>query len=241
MSTTVSKTIGEIAAENPAATAIFEKLGLDYCCGGGQTLGQACRAAGVSAEEVKDSIDKAVEAARSSAPERTWAAEPLADLMAHIRSAHHAYTRAAIDRLEPLFDKVCGVHGKNHPELPEMRTVFAGLAQELAMHLMKEEMMLFPYIERLEEAAIEKSAPPPAPFGSVKNPVAMMMREHDGAGDALQQLRSASGGYAPPADACASFRALYQALNELEADLHQHIHLENNILFPRAVEMERAR
>ncbi len=239
--TTISRTIGEIAAENPAATAIFEKLGLDYCCGGGQTLAQACRAAGVSAKEVEASIEKAAEGARSKAPKRNWTAEPLADLMAHLRSTHHVYTRTAIERLEPLFDKVCAAHGKNHSELLEMRTVFAGLAQELALHLMKEERVLFPYVERMEEAAIEKSAAPPAPFGSVQNPIAMMLHEHDGAGDALRQLRALSEEYAPPADACASFRALYQALEELEADLHQHIHLENNVLFPRAIEMERAR
>ncbi len=240
MNATISKTIGEIAAENPAATAIFEKLGLDYCCGGGQTLGQACGAAGISAEEVERSLEAAAEAARTRGSERNWTAEPLADLMAHIRSTHHAYTRAAIERLEPLFAKVYGVHGKNHPELLEMRNAFAGLAQELAMHLMKEEMMLFPYIERMEEAAIEKSPAPPAPFGSVRNPVSMMLHEHDSAGDALRELRESSGGYTPPSDACASFRALYQALEELEADLHQHIHLENNILFPRAIQMERA-
>lgn len=239
--TTISKTIGQITAENPAAAAVFEKLGLDYCCGGGQTLEQACRKAGLPAEEVQDSLDMAAETARFKAPERNWTAEPLADLIAHIRDTHHAYTRAAIERLQPLFDKVCAAHGENHPELPEMRTVFANLAQELTMHLMKEEMMLFPYIERLEEAAIEKLPAPPAPFGSVQNPVAMMMREHDGAGDALAHMHAASRGYAVPAEACASYRALYQTLAELEADLHRHIHLENNILFPRAIEMEQAR
>ena len=236
---TSSKTIGDIAAENPAATAVFEKLGIDYCCGGGQTLDQACRAAGLSATDVTDSLDHAA-ASRSEKPERNWTAEPLTDLMAYIRNTHHAYTRAAIERLQPLFEKVCGVHGPNHPELSQLRSIFAGMAEELTTHLMKEEMVLFPYIGRMEEAAIEKSAAPPAPFGTVQNPVAMMMREHDSAGDALRQLRSLSQGYAVPADGCASYRALYQALEELEADLHRHIHLENNILFPRALEMERA-
>ena len=237
--TTTSKTIGEIAAESPAATAVFEKLGLDYCCGGGQTLEQACRAAGISETDAQDSLDK-VAASRSEKPERSWTAEPLSDLMAYIRNTHHDYTRAALGRLQPLFDKVCGVHGKNHPELAQLRGIFAGMAAELTMHLMKEEMLLFPYIERMEEAAIEKSAAPPAPFGTVQNPVAMMMREHDAAGDALRELRSLSGGYSVPAEGCASYRALYQALEELEADLHRHIHLENSVLFPRAIEMERA-
>jgi regulator of cell morphogenesis and NO signaling len=237
---TISRTIGEMAAENPAAAAVFEKAGLDYCCGGGQTLSEACRAAGISAGEVEESIRQAGEK-RTQTAARNWTAEPLTDLIAHIRNVHHAYTRAALERLTPLFDKVCGAHEKNHSELREMRAVFAGLAQELTLHLMKEEMALFPYVERMEEAAVEKSAAPPAPFGSVRNPIAMMQSEHDGAGDALRQLRTLGGGYAVPADGCASYRSLYQALEELEADLHQHIHLENNILFPRAIAMERAR
>jgi regulator of cell morphogenesis and NO signaling len=237
--TTISKTIGDIAAESPAAAAIFEKLGLDYCCGGARTLDQACRAAGVSAAEVEESIERA--AAGSAAPERNWTTEPLADLIAHIRDTHHVYTRAAIERLNPLFAKVRGVHGKNHTELLQMQTVFDSLAEELGMHLMKEEMMLFPFIVRLEEAAVEKSSPPPSPFGSVRNPVSMMEHEHDSAGDALRHLRSLSAGYTMPADGCASYRSLYQALEGLEADLHQHIHLENNILFPRAIQLEQAR
>ena len=143
------------------------------------------------------------------------------------------------DSLGPLFDKVCSVHGKNHPELDAMRDTFGGLADELTTHLMKEEMMLFPYIVRMEESAVAKETVVPSPFGSVRNPVSMMMHEHDSAGNALRSLRHASNGYASPPDACISFQTLYRALAELEADLHQHIHLENNILFPRAVEMER--
>ena len=161
-------------------------------------------------------------------------------MLAHIRSTHHVYTREEIARLIPLFDKVCSVHGANHPELLRLREIFGGLAQELTTHLMKEEMVLFPYILRMEEAAVAKEPMLPSPFGSVRNPVAMMMHEHDGAGNALRSMREISNGYAAPADACVSFQTLYQALAAFEADLHQHIHLENNVLFPRAVEMERA-
>jgi regulator of cell morphogenesis and NO signaling len=155
-------------------------------------------------------------------------------------NTHHKYTREQIARLGPLFAKVCSVHGANHPELLELRDVFSGLTQELTVHLMKEEMVLFPYIVRMEEAVMEKAPILPAPFGTVQNPVAMMEHEHDSAGNALRAMREISRGYTTPPDACASFETLYKALAELEADLHQHIHLENNILFPRAIEMEKA-
>jgi regulator of cell morphogenesis and NO signaling len=169
---------------------------------------------------------------------RDWNSEPLADLTAHIRDTHHRYTRKALARLGPLFGEVCAVHGENHPALPRMRATFGNLAQELTMHMMKEEMVLFPYIERMEEAIVEKSTVLPAPFGSVRNPVAMMRHEHDGAGQALGEIRAASNGFTVPPNACASYRTLYQALAEFESDLHQHIHLEDDILFPRAIEME---
>ncbi len=219
---------------------MFEKLGIDYCCGGNKSLEQACRAAKLSMDKVLDSLDTAEEATRTAQKNRDWQSEPLADLVAHVNSTHHKYTREEIARLGPLFDKVCSVHGKNHPELPQMKATFAGLAQELTMHMMKEEMVLFPYIVRMEEAVIQNEPVLPPPFGSVQNPVAMMEHEHDSAGNALRAMREASGGYTPPSDACVSYQTLYKALAEFEADLHQHIHLENNILFPRAIAMEQS-
>ncbi len=123
----------------------------------------------------------------------------------------------------------------------EIRTTFAGLAQELTMHMMKEEMVLFPYIVRMEEAVIKNEPVLPPPFGSVQNPVSMMEHEHESAGNALRAMRQASSGYVAPSDACVSYQTLYKALSEFEADLHEHIHLENNILFPRAIAMEQAR
>ena len=240
MSVTTEKTVGELALENPGATRVFEKLGIDYCCGGGQTLGQACQAAHLPITQVADSLAAASQSASATAPARNWQAEPLSELLAHIRSTHHVYTREEIARLGPLFDKVCSVHGKNHPELLRLREVFSGLAEELTTHLMKEEMVLFPYILRMEEAVVAKGPVLPPPFGTVRNPVTMMRNEHDGAGSALRNMREVANGYAAPPDACGSFQTLYQALAAFEADLHQHIHLENNVLFPRAIEMEQA-
>jgi len=238
MSVTTEKTVREWALENPAATRVFEKLGIDYCCGGNKSLEQACRAANLPLDQVLDSLEMAEQATRSAQKIHDWSSEPLADLTAHINSTHHKYTRAEIARLGPLFEKVCSVHGKNHPELLQVRASFAGLAQELTMHMMKEEMVLFPYIVRMEEAVIQHEPVLPPPFGSVQNPVAMMVREHDSAGNALRAMRHASHGYTPPPDACVSYQTLYKALLEFEADLHQHIHLENNVLFPRAISME---
>jgi len=188
---------------------------------------------------VLDSLEAAELAAHSAIKDRDWQREPLGDLVTHITSTHHKYTREELARLGPLFDKVCSVHGKNHPELLNVQGSFRGLAQELTMHMMKEEMVLFPYIVRMEEAVIQNEPVLPPPFGSVENPVSMMMDEHDSAGDALRAMREASSGYAPPPDACVSYQTLYKALAEFEADLHQHIHLENNILFPRAIAMEK--
>jgi len=241
MSVTTAKTVRELALEFPEATRIFEKIGIDYCCGGDRSLEEACAASGLSVEEVLDSLELGEETARSKQTDRNWQTEPLAELVAHINTTHHKYTREEIARLCPLFDKVCSVHGKNHPELQQLRMVFQGLGQELSTHMMKEEMVLFPYIVRMEESVIEKEPVVPPPFGSVQNPVAMMMHEHDSAGDALRAMRQASTGYTPPGDACVSYQTLYKALAVFEADLHLHIHLENNILFPRALEMEQKR
>jgi len=240
MSVTTEKTVRELALENPAATRVFERLGIDYCCGGNQSLQQACRAANLSMDEVLDSLAMAEQTTRAAHKEHDWQREPLTDLVAHINSTHHKYTREEIARLGPLFDKVCSVHGKNHPELLQMRATFRGLAQELTMHMMKEEVVLFPHIVRMEEAVIQHEPVLPPPFGSVQNPVSMMQHEHDSAGAALRAMRETSGGYAAPPDACVSYQTLYKALAEFEADLHQHIHLENNILFPRAIAMEQA-
>jgi regulator of cell morphogenesis and NO signaling len=240
MSITAEKTVREVALENPAATRVFEKLGIDYCCGGNKSLEEACRTANVPMDEVLDSLEIAEQSARAVQWDRNWTTEMLADLVAHIISTHHKYTREEMARLGPLFDKVCSVHGKNHPELLQVRVSFQGLEQELTMHMMKEERVLFPYIVRMEESVIQKEPVLPPPFGSVQNPVTMMMHEHDSAGEALRLMRKASAGYTPPCDACISFQTLYKALADFEADLHQHIHLENNILFPRAIAMEKA-
>jgi regulator of cell morphogenesis and NO signaling len=240
MSVTTEKTVRELALEKPGAARVFERLGIDYCCGGKQTLEQACRAASLPVDEVVDALEVAHHSAQAFPKDRNWQAEALGDLISHIKDTHHKYTREEIARLGPLFDKVCSVHGEHHPELFELRATFQGLAQELTTHMMKEEMVLFPYMERMEESVMQKEPILPPPFGTLRNPVSMMEHEHDSAGSALRGLRASSNGYAVPPDACVSFQTLYKTLAEFEADLHQHIHLENNILFPRAIALESA-
>ena len=238
MSFTSETKVKDIALSNPAATQILEDAGLDYCCGGGKSLHEACLHADVPAEEI---LNRLRENSKHVDPgEASWTLAPLGDLTRHIRERHHRYVREAIARVQPLSDKVVAKHGKNHSELAEIRTAFGVLSQELTTHMLKEDSVLFPHIVRMEESVIQKEPVLPPPFGTVRNPVAMMMHEHDVAGIALRDLRRASNGYSAPPDACISHQTLYQALAEFETDLHQHIHLENNILFPRAIEMERA-
>jgi len=240
MSAIAEKTVRELALESSSATRVFEKLGIDYCCGGNKSLEDACRVANLSVDSVQRELDSAKQEARPNSG-CDWQREPLSELIAHINGTHHKFVRQEIVRLTPLMDKVCGKHGTNHPELLHIQAIFRGLSQELTSHMMKEEMVLFPHVARMEEAVIEGEPVLPPPFGTVANPVAMMEHEHDSAGDAVRAMRSASNGYVAPEGACASYQTLYRGLEEFEADLHQHIHLENNILFPRALAMERGR
>jgi regulator of cell morphogenesis and NO signaling len=221
----------------PGATRIFEKLGIDYCCGGGNSLADACAKAGVAVDEVIGSLEGTEHSDATSASEG-WQIAPLVELITNIVEKHHTFTRQELARLEALLIKVCGVHGQNHPELFRIQEQFQELNRDLEPHMLKEERVLFPYIIQMEEAVKNNRTLPAPPFGTVQNPVRVMMAEHDAAGDILREMREVSSNYTVPEDACISYQTLYGALAALEADLHQHIHLENNILFPRAAEME---
>ena len=236
MTINATKTVRELAVEMPAATRLFEKLGIDYCCGGARPLSEACATAGIAVDEVVTSLEQIGEP--STGETKDWQAASLSELIAHIYDTHHIFTREEMERIEPLLAKVCRVYGEVQPELPRIQALFLDLKRELLTHMMKEEHVLFPYVEQLEIAIATASAKPVAFFGTVENPVRMMMLEHDAAGDVLRQIRELSGNFTPPADACVSYQTLYRALEGLEKDLHQHIHLENNILFPRAIGME---
>src|SRR5690242_19067988 len=174
-----NRTVRELASATPGAARVFEKFGIDYCCGGEKSLAEACSAASVNMREVVEALDKP----QVQGGDRDWQGASLAELVKHIVTKHHQYVRQEIQRLVPLSAKVAGVHRKGHAELEEIQSSFQVLAVELTAHLMKEERMLFPYIEQLELAANSENHSVPSRFGTVKNPVRMMMMEHDSAGD----------------------------------------------------------
>lgn len=230
--------VNEIALSNPAARHILEDAGIDYCCGGGKSLEEACLRANVPPAAILRKLG--LNAEQAVPGETPWITAPLAELTKHIRARHHQYVRDAIPRLRALLAKVREKHGGNHRELGEIEKLFGDVAREMLMHMQKEEQILFPFIDSLERAANGGEAIEPPFFQTVKNPIYSMMKEHDSAGEIMRTIRLASNGYKAPADACTSYRAAYQGLEEFEKDLHLHVHLENNVLFPRAVELEAA-
>lgn len=233
---TLQTTVREIALENPASIRIFEKFGIDYCCGGRKPLAQACEERALEPSAVLAALDSA---AQNFTPESTdWSSASLESLCAHIIGTHHAYVRRETPRLWQLAQKVVSRHGDNHPELPLIQQLAKALGEDLAAHLGREEAVLFPYIVNLERNLATCGPPSLGCFGTVKNPVRMMMAEHDAAGETLARMRQLSNDFTPPEGACPTYVGFYKALSEFESDLHQHIHLENNILFPRAIEME---
>jgi regulator of cell morphogenesis and NO signaling len=228
--------LGETAAVNPGAARVREEAGLDCCCGGQQSVDHACAQAGVSERELLERLRENESAV--TAADRNWVSASLCDLTRHIRESHHRYVRSAIERLEPLLAKVRAKHGANHPEVEEVERLFLELGRDMTRHMQKEEQVLFPYIDALERAANAHEPVEPPFFYTVRNPIQAMMREHDSAGELCKQIGELTGRYTAPQDACATVNSLYDELCQFERDLHQHVHLENNILFPRAVKLE---
>jgi len=234
---TEERTIGEIAAELPGSVRVFEKYDIDYCCGGRISLAEACAGRGIAPGQLMQELDAAQAPDRGTAPD--WQAASLNGLVDHILTRHHAYLKAELPRLSRMLHKVAEAHGARHANsLVPLGETYEALQYELESHLMKEEMVLFPIIRNLEAAGQAGAQPAPSHCGSISNPIRVMEHEHDSAGKALEQMRAITNNYEVPGDACNTYRALFDGLKELEADLHQHIHLENNILFPRAAELE---
>ena len=224
--------VGKIAATVPQSIRIFEQWGVDYCCGGDTTLGDACAKIGVTVQEFEASLATLPSYTNE---EKSWVGEALTGFLI---SRYHDYTRAELALTEDLARKVVDAHGHRHPELSDLQLLLRKLADDLLPHMLKEEQVLFPYVGLLEDAkANAKPAPTPF-FGTVRNPVRRMMMEHDAAGELLGTMREVTSGYVIPSDACASYTELYHRLETLERVTHEHIHLENNVLFPRAVELE---
>lgn len=229
-------TVRDVALQVPESTRLFESLKIDYCCGGNQSLGQACASAGVDVDDLMEMLSGVGQSNEEGVLDFQNASLP--ELITHILETHHVFTKTEMERLQALAAKVLQAHGGNHPELVNLDELFTRLCADLKPHMFKEEQVLFPYIMAMAEAAGENRAVPFPPFGTVNNPIRMMMMEHDTAGQILRKLRALTSDYKVPADACISYQTLYQALENFERDLHQHIHLENNILFPKALDLE---
>lgn len=234
-------TVRDLVGRYPQTRPVFEEHGIDYCCGGGKCLNDVASERGLNLPALVDALEKAlrVTPGKAAATDRDWYVEPLGELVNHIVAVHHGYMKTALPRLRALVPTVLKAHGAHHGDvLRQVQELFSVLDTELSNHLMKEEQVLFPYIVALERHIQERAPKPQSPFGSARNPIRQMEHEHESAGEALAKLREVTYDYALPPDACPTFRAMYEELQRMEADLHQHIHLENNILFPRAIELE---
>lgn len=230
------RTLGQLAAEDLRTVSIFKKYNLDFCCGGKKTVREACAEKGLELERVEQEIMAADKTPSvRPLPYNEWSLDFLCD---YIVNTHHTYVKKTLPELQFFANKVARVHGKAHPELLDIQELVEETAAEMTDHMMKEEQVLFPYIKALQNAQNGEPAYD-APFGSVRNPVSMMESEHEQVGANMEQIRTLSNNYALPEGACATYSVLFRMLEEFEGDLHLHVHLENNILFPKAIELER--
>ena len=225
-------TVAEIVAHDFRTASIFKRHGIDFCCGGNQTLSQASESAGIETRELLAELNTTQPQAGTVSLDRfgDWSIELL---ISYILENHHNWLKARIPEMQPVMKKVAKVHGEHHPELIQIADIFQSVVDDLIPHLQKEEIILFPYVQKLVVAKTSGEAAPRPFFGSVANPISGMEADHETVGELMASLRKLSADYRIPEDACGSYRMVYQFLEELEADLHQHIHLENNILFPR--------
>lgn len=229
-------TLGECVNQHPEAARIFEAAQLDYCCGGGATLRDACREKGIELEVIERQLNDLSSVEDGAESSTDWASLSPTELVDHLEDTHHRYLRSEFDRIEALAHKVATVHRDRHPELDHIAELYGELRADLEPHLAKEEQILFPMIRELSSA----HESPQLHCGSIGNPISRMMIEHEAAGALLSELRSVTSHYQPPADGCASYTALFAALSELERDTHLHIHKENNLLFPAVVALEQS-
>jgi regulator of cell morphogenesis and NO signaling len=231
----VEKTLAEIVTDNIRSAIIFEEAGLDFCCKGKRSLKDACEEKNIDPQKIVNELTNLSINGNGTQNVDDWSLDFLVD---YIINNHHQYVRRMIPVISLHADKVASVHGNNHPETLKIADLFLAVREELEMHMMKEERILFPQIKQMVQTQKENGQYFPPPFGTIQNPIRMMESEHTSAGDALSQIRTLSNNYTHPEDACNTFKALYSELKEFEEDLHKHIHLENNILFPKSIELE---
>ncbi|MBI4486138.1 MAG: iron-sulfur cluster repair di-iron protein [Acidobacteria bacterium] len=236
MHTDLNTTLGEIVTADHRTAAVFDRFGMDFCCGGMRTLQEACEEQAVDVRSLLSALDALRESAGADEP--GFAQMPLDQLIDHIVSRHHAYVRSAIPVLLAHSTKIVAVHGEKSPELRTVAAHVAEVAAEMTQHMYKEEEILFPYIRALVQTERAGRRAEPSPFGTIHNPIRMMEAEHQAAGNAMRLIREATAGYKLPDFACATYQACFSELEAFERDLHRHVHLENNILFPAAIELE---
>lgn len=227
--------IGEVVAKNYRTAKVFKDYQIDFCCNGNKTIADACAAKNIDSNKIIEELHRVQSSNNSDTIDyNSWPIDLLAD---YVEKKHHRYVEEKIPEILPLLNKIVSVHGKRHPELEKIADLFQETAGELTMHMKKEELMLFPYIKNLVKAK-ENGAVPSSPFGTVANPIQQMMHEHDTEGERFRQIAELTDNYTPPSDACNTYRVTFHLLKEFEDDLHLHIHLENNILFPKAITLE---
>ncbi len=237
METLSKKTVGSLVAQNYKASAVFAKYGIDFCCGGGRTLADSCAKKKLDLEKVEAELaDTLANKQDSGVDYNTWPLDLLAD---YIVKTHHRYVAEKIPMLRAWLDKLCSVHGERHPELHQIREIFFRSAAELEGHMQKEELVLFPLIHQMVQAKQENTSMNQHHCGTVQNPISVMEHEHDVVGNWFKEIAAISGNFTPPEDGCTTYRVTFATLKEFEEDLHKHIHLENNILFPKAITLEK--
>lgn len=233
---TLEKTIGEIVADDFRSAAVFKKYGIDFCCKGNRSIEDACEPKKINPEDVYRDLEKINEVNSGTPDYRTWPLDLLAD---YVEKVHHRYVEEKTPALQQFLNKIAKVHGGRHPELHQVYELFEESAKDLAAHLKKEELILFPFIRKMVAAERDGKPLDTASFGSVENPVEMMKDEHQAEGERFEKIAELTGGYTIPADGCSTYQVSFKMLQEFENDLHKHIHIENNILFPAAIALEK--
>ena len=230
------KEIGQYVADDFRTAAIFSNYKIDFCCNGNRTVAEACDKNGIDSNVLLDELNDILNSKTDETIDyKSWPIDLLAE---YIEKKHHRYVEEKIPVLRQFLDKLCRVHGERHPELLKISELFTASVGELASHMKKEELILFPFVKRMLKAKLGNEAIQSPQFGTVENPIAMMMEEHDNEGQRFRDIAQLTDNYTPPADACNTYKVTYAMLDEFEKDLHLHIHLENNILFPKAIKLE---
>lgn len=236
MNITSETRIGELVAQDYRTALVFKKHKIDFCCQGGRTIKEACEKKELNENQVLEELENIYTAIE---PINNFQDFQLDDLVDYIEDNHHQYVSQAIPVIQQYLDKVCKVHGAHRPELFQIHELFSESAEELSHHMMKEELVLFPFVKRMAQAQRDNEKLELPGYGSVENPIAMMKHEHNTEGERFRKIAEISNDYEPPAEACNTYRVVFALLKEFEEDLHKHIHLENNILFPKAIELEK--